>query len=180
MKKPERDKLERFEQLVMENHRQILAFAFSLTSDIHAAKDIAQEAFLTAFKKVDSYDSGRSFAVWVRGIVRRKYLEWVRASRGKVLTSELIDLIEARHRNWEENVLTAGKDLFYLLNKCLEKLDEEQKRIVNMFYFQRRSGREIAAAVNLNEATVRKRLERIRTALKDCIEDNLLNQNSRM
>ena len=169
------EKLAKFEALLNRDHKKILAFSFSLISDVHKARDIAQEAMITAFKKLEDYDESRDFGKWVRGIVRMKYLEHFRNNREILPGEELIELIDANYARWDaaENHASSGENLFQVLNECVKKLNDEQKTVMEKFYYQRQKTGEIARSENLNEATVRKRLERIRSMLKDCIDKNL-------
>jgi RNA polymerase sigma-70 factor (ECF subfamily) len=168
-------KLTKFEVLLNRDHKKILAFSFSLVSDVHKARDIAQEAMITAFKKLEEYDESRDFGKWLRGIVRMKYLEHFRHNREIPMSEELIELIDSSYARWDaaEEHAQAGETLFQVLNECVGKLNDEQRTVMEKFYYQRQKTGEIAKAENLNEATVRKRLERVRSMLKACIDRNL-------
>lgn len=169
------EKLKKFEVLLNRDHKKILAFSFSLISDVHKARDIAQEAMITAFKKLEEYDESRDFGNWVRGIVRIKYLEHYRHNREMLMGDDLIELIDACYARWDaaENHALFEKSLFQVLDECLGKLSSDQRRLVEKFYYYRQRIVEIAEAVNLNEATIRKRMERIRSMLKTCIDKNM-------
>ena len=169
------EKWKKFEVLLNRDHKKILAFSFSLISDVHKARDIAQEAMITAFKKLEEYDESRDFGNWVRGIVRIKYLEHYRHNHEIPMSEEIIDLIDSNYnyRDAAEKHATAGENLFQVLNECIGKLNDEQRAVMEKFYYQRQKTGEIARSENLNEATVRKRLERVRSMLKDCIDRNM-------
>ena len=57
-----------FESLVVEHHVRVRAFVRSLGVAPDWVDDIAQEAFLTAYREWDSYDTSRDFGKWLRGI----------------------------------------------------------------------------------------------------------------
>jgi len=168
-------KLTKFEVLLNRDHKKILAFAYSLVSDVHKARDIAQEAMITAFKKLEEYDESKDFGKWARGIVRMKYLEHFRHNREIPMSEEIIELIDSNYARWDaaENNEASGETLFQVLNECVGKLNGEQRVVMDKFYYQRQKTGEIAQSENLNEATIRKRLERVRSMLKDCIDKNL-------
>jgi RNA polymerase sigma-70 factor (ECF subfamily) len=130
---------------------------------------------ITAFKKLEEYDESRDFGNWVRGIVRIKYLEHYRHNHEIPMSEELIELLDANYSHWDaaEKHAAAGENLFQVLNECVEKLSAEQRAVMEKFYYQRQKTVEIAQSENLNEATVRKRLERVRSILKDCINRNM-------
>ncbi|MFA6567939.1 MAG: sigma-70 family RNA polymerase sigma factor [Victivallales bacterium] len=169
------EKLKKFEVLLNRDHKKILAFSFSLVSDIHKARDIAQEAMITAFRKFEEYDESRDFGKWARGIVRMKYLEHFRNNREIPMGEEIIELIDFNYTGWDaaEARVPFRETLFQVLNECVGKLNDEQRAVMEKFYYQRQKTGEIAESENLNESTVRKRLERIRSMLKDCIDEKL-------
>jgi len=56
------------------------------------------------------------------------------------------------------------------LEGCLKKLPETLSLAVQTFYYEGHSGEEAAEALDLNSATLRKRLERARTGLRECLQ----------
>ena len=62
-----------------------------------------------------------------------------------------------------------GQD-FIALEDCLAKLPEALKTTVDTFYFQEKSGAETATELGASEVSIRKRLERARAVLRQCIE----------
>lgn len=164
-------KVKMFEELLIGHYKMALAYAYSLSEDYHAAQDIAQESFVEAFKSFDSFDSTLgSFGAWIRGIIRNKYLERIRKNREIPLGQEIIDLIGKEYERWEELGRNSGLDVFNFLKKCIETLSFIHKRIVDLFYYEKKKCAEIAESEHLSEPTVRKRLERIRGGLKECID----------
>ena len=104
-----------------------------------------------------------------------KYLEHFRHNREIPMSEEIIELIDSNYARWDaaENDAVSGESLFQVLNECVGKLNDEQRVVMDKFYYQRQKTGEIAKSENLNEATIRKRLERVRFMLKDCIDKNL-------
>ena len=167
----DQDKVKMFEELLIRHHKMALAYAYSLSVNHHTAQDIAQESFIVAFVSFNNFDSALgSFGGWIRGIIRNKYLERIRKNREIPLGQEIIDLIEKEYENWDEFSQKRGTDIFVLLKRCLENLSLVHKRIVEFFYYEKKKCAEIAESEHLSELTVRKRLERIRDGLKECID----------
>ncbi len=163
-----------FEKLLIGNHKMALAYAYSLSENYHTAQEIVQESLMEAFKSFDKFDSALgNFGGWLRGIIRNKYLERIRKNREIPLGQEIIDLIDREYENWDELSYKTGADIFIFLKKCLETLSLAHKRIVELFYYEKRKCAEIAESEHLSELTVRKRLERIRGGLKDCIDKKM-------
>ncbi len=163
----ESDKL--FQVLVRLHHRRVLAYALSLVKQGSDAEDIVQEAFVVAYRKLDEFDASRDFGAWVRGIVRLKYLEWVRERREVVADDETIELLETEHRMWDEASADGCTDALDALRECMKKLADSAKQVVHSFYMEHRSCSAIADVFGVNEVTIYKRLQRARDELTACV-----------
>lgn len=165
-----------FEVLVREHHRRALAYAFSLAHHEEAAKDLVQDAFLTAYQNLEKFDPQRDFGSWLRGIVRMKYLEWVRKRREQAMDNDMLDAIDQRYSEWEQ----AGRDnrieIFDALRHCVDALQEIAKQTIDFFYMQKLACVEIAGQMETTEAVVRKRLQRARGDLFNCIKNRINNE----
>jgi len=63
-----------------------------------------------------------------------------------------------------------------VLEECIEKLKEEQKMCIRLFYFDNRSYREVAAILKLDEKIVKSHLQNAKRNLKICIEENYVTE----
>ncbi len=166
------DKLQHFTTLLQEHHRDMLLYARSLTKDPHHANDIAQDAFVSAWKNIDVFDITRDFPAWMRGIIRNKWREWLRKSnRETPLDEETLEYLENTLKNWEVIGLTGGPAIFQTLESCLQKLPEAMAEAVSNYYGEGYSTEEAAERIGCQPSALRKRLERARSALKSCIEN---------
>ena len=64
-----------FAELVARYKKTAITRAWSVVHDIHLAQDAAQEAFVIAFKRLESLKSSASFGPWLFEIVRRQSLK---------------------------------------------------------------------------------------------------------
>ncbi len=163
-----------FEVLVTEHHHRVMAYVLSLTHNREAARDIVQEAFITAYRKLANYDTSRNFGSWVRGIARLCYFEWRRKHLEQSASPEQLEMVERQHAAWDIRENEPGSTM-EALHQCLQKLPEAMALAVHQFYLEEQSGAEVAAELQVNEATVRKRLQRARVWLGQCIEETLPN-----
>jgi len=159
-----------FEILVRRHHRRLLAYATSITADENTARDVVQDAFVVAHRKLDEFDTSRDFAAWMRGIVRNRCHEARRTeSRLVLVEASALEAIEQQHSAWDCAESEQDGCVMRALQGCLGKLPEMLHQAVNLFYLQRLSGAEVAARIGAEEATIRKRLQRARQTLGDCI-----------
>lgn len=162
-----------FEILVRLHHRRLLGYALALTQRDDAAEDLVQEAFLVAHRELSRFDASRDFGAWVRGIVRMKYLEWTRSTRAQAVDGSVLDSIEERHRSWDRAVEEGREDALTALRGCVQLLSAHLGDAVALFYTERRPCAEVAARLGIAEAVVRKRLQRARECLAECLKGKI-------
>lgn len=162
-----------FTELVNRHHRELLIYASALTRDTATARDVVQESFLVAYEKVNTFDVTRDFASWMRGIVRNKWREWLRKNKRYVLTETEIAQIDSDVAAWQAEKSETDSDLFDALRDCLLRLPETLSETVTACYFEGRTGEEAADLLGLSPAAVRKRLQRARVLLKECLDRKL-------
>ena len=150
------------------HHRELLVFAGAATRDREAARDIVQEAFVSAWRSFENYVEERDFGAWMRGIVRNKTKDWFRRQqREPIADSDLID-IEVDIAAWQA-ARYDGNSVFEIVEGCIAKLPANFRAAVLSFYFEDRTGDEAAETLAISPANLRKRLERARALLHDCI-----------
>jgi RNA polymerase sigma-70 factor (ECF subfamily) len=162
-----------FEQLLRGHHRRLLAYALALTRRNDVAEDIAQDALLVAHRNFGKFDATRDFGAWVRGIIRMKYLEWTRAQRLESMSEAQIEAIDAEHREWDRAAEEGRGDALAALRLCREELGAHVLETLDLFYQDQRSCADIAARLRTSEVVVRKRLQRARDVLGDCLQKRL-------
>lgn len=160
-----------FEVLVREHHRRLMGYALSLVRQENDAKDIVQDAFVVAFRKMAGFDASRDFGAWMRGIIRLKYLEWTRSRKEVVVDNETLENIENEHAAWDKAVADGRVDALEALGECVKKLTEAAKQTVTLFYMEHQSCSVIASICHVTEVTVFKRLQRARDELADCVRN---------
>jgi len=168
---PPDDRLERFTRLWMDNHRAIAAFIRMSVHDLHHAEDVLQEVATDASRNFDQYDADRPFAAWLIGIARQRIADHFRQSQRKPLavSSEVADALAQAH------VDLAGEmdDRLIALRKCMERLPERHRKLIDQRYDRGRSLGEIATTIGSNPKAVNALFTRIRKALQQCVEQRM-------
>src|SRR5579884_1775861 len=67
------------DQLFQRHHRRVAAWCYRLTDDVDAAADFAQEIFLKAFQRLDSFRGDSRFTTWLYTIARNHCMDQLRA-----------------------------------------------------------------------------------------------------
>ena len=162
-----------FETMVREHHRRLLAYALALTRRNEVAEDLVQDTLLVAHRDLGKFDASRDFGAWTRGIVRMKYLEWTRSHRSERMSEAQIEAIEATHREWDRAAEEGRGDALAALRDCRGQLGGHIAETLDLFYSEQRSCADIATRLKTTEMVVRKRLQRAREALGDCLKKRL-------
>ncbi|WP_435893794.1 RNA polymerase sigma factor [Oceaniferula spumae] len=158
-----------FAILAKEHHRSLLAYATALTKESHTSRDIVQDAFVVAWRNLETFDVTRDFGSWMRGIVRNKWRESLRKNSRQIsLDEETLECLEADAKQWDG--LRDQGGVFSKLEGCLKKLPDTLAEAVKAFYYDEKSGEEAARSLAVENATLRKRLERARSGLRECLQ----------
>lgn len=155
-----------FEARVRVHHKRVLAYALALTRRMDAAEDLVQDALLVAHRDLDKYDAARDFGAWVRGIVRMKYLEWIRERRTEPLNARVLDEIERQHQAFDRG---SDEDPSMSIRNCIAQLGPRLGETLELHYRDEESFAAIAGRLGITEEVVRKRLQRARELLADCL-----------
>jgi RNA polymerase sigma-70 factor (ECF subfamily) len=139
--------------------------AFLIVHDHAAAEDIAQEAFLAAFRRLDRFDHRRRFAPWLGTIVANRAIDWARARTARRESAHQAPEPEApRDRPtgpYSEELLAA-----------LAALSPEHRAVVVLRYVLEYTPGEIARALELPRGTVNSRLRRGLDTLETRLTDS--------
>ena len=163
-----------FAALARDHHRNLLIYARALAGDHATAADLVQDAFVAAWKNLGRFDVTRDFGAWLRGIIRNKWREHLRRHRREVdVDDATLDAWEQRFAAWDQGMKTEGTDLMTSLDDCLRRLPEAMHQAIRRFYYHDESGETLAASLAIDATTLRKRLQRARQALRDCLDHKI-------
>jgi len=156
-----------FSGLVRENHATLTAYARIITGDGVKAGEVVQDAFVTAWQNIGKFDVTRDLSSWLRGIVRNKWREACRRGNREIsMDEEALAAIESTIVEWQAD----RPEVFDRLAHCRGQLPDTLAQSINVFYDEDISTEEAAVRLDINGATLRKRLERARQALRHCLQ----------
>jgi RNA polymerase sigma-70 factor (ECF subfamily) len=159
---------ELFLSLITAHHDQLRRYIYTFLPGEEDVKDVLQEVCIAIYRKFDEYDQSRPFLPWAYRFAYLKVLAFnkrQRLRRGTWLPTEVLELL-AVTRDEEEPVLARR---LVALEQCLEKLSEQDRRLIHARYVDRTPTEGIAAAFTQSRRTLFRNLERVRRQLFDCI-----------
>jgi RNA polymerase sigma-70 factor (ECF subfamily) len=161
-------------RLVSANQDRIYASVLRQVRDEHKAMDITQEAFIQAYRAIDTYEDRARFSTWMYRIAMNLITSHYRHERAqkrggsKTETSLQIEGMpepSADQRTPDDQV--AAEDIGVLVRAAIDELEDEYRDVVVMRDLQAMSYEEIAETLDIAPGTVRSRLHRGREKLKD-------------
>jgi RNA polymerase sigma factor (sigma-70 family) len=158
--------LQAFGDLVHATQSKVYALARSVLRDPALAEDAAQQAFLRAFRRLGELQAPEAFAGWLRRITITVALNIRRGHRTTLLRLDdvpevpVLDEAESRWSNLQRHRLSAA----------LLSLSSEDRQVCDRRYHGGWSTARLAAASGVDDAAMRKRLQRIRQKLRKEME----------
>ena len=161
-------------QLVEANQDRIYASVLRQVRDEHKAMDLTQDAFIQAFRAIDTYEDRARFSTWVYRIAMNTITSHYRHERAqkrggdKAKTSLNIEGMpepDAENRTPDDQV--AAEDVGVQVRAAIDELEDEYRDVIVMRDLNDMSYDEIAETLDIAPGTVRSRLHRGREKLKE-------------
>ena len=160
---------QRFLSLFLRSEREVFRYVAALVPNVPDAEDIVQQTALALWEKFDLYDPSQPFTPWACRFALNKARQWVeRRQRWQaLLQGGLAEELLQRREELRPEIESRLKHL----EGCIGKLPEEQRFIVEVYYYQRTGIEKLAERSGRTVEATYKALQRIRTALQICIEN---------
>jgi RNA polymerase sigma-70 factor (ECF subfamily) len=159
-----------FRTLVERHVHLIQRLALNVVRDEIEAEDVAQEAFVSAWRNRHNWRPEARFTTWLYRIAMNKAIDRYRSRRAAPHAQEVITQIIDREVSLAETPEQHGglerRQVSSTLLSALDSLPASQSTALKLFYFEDMEVVKIAAAMNTTEQSVRALLKRGRQALK--------------
>jgi RNA polymerase sigma-70 factor (ECF subfamily) len=171
--KPGPNRLETFNQLVLDHQNSAFRLAFCLLGDEDEAADITQNAFLTAYRQFHTI-RGSSFRNWLLTIIKNAcYDEFRRRKRQKTISLDDLETGDERDPQWVRvNSLCLNPEQEVERNErlqqirlALDSLKHDYRTVVVLIDVQGMDYEEAARIIGCPVGTVKSRLARARQQL---------------
>ncbi len=164
------DRHERFTRLLIQHEPALMRYILVAVPHRADARDIMQECSVALWRRFADYDPERPFVAWALGFVRTEVRRFLRKSQRRAqLTERAAQLL---YQDAQEQVSELHERQAYL-HRCLSRLGEPQRRLIDGYYYQEYSVGELSRRDGRSVEAIYKTLQRIRLALHHCIESYL-------
>jgi RNA polymerase sigma factor (sigma-70 family) len=159
-------------QLVSRHQTLIVSLAYGICGDFARSQDLAQEAFLAAWRQLRELEEPAKFKNWLCGIVRNLGHSFIRRQlrRSENLPVPPESVIETAAEAPSPRDQTVTREESTLVWCALERLPETYREPLILFYREHHSVARVAAALDLTEDVVKQRLARGRAMLREQME----------
>ncbi|WP_449241667.1 sigma-70 family RNA polymerase sigma factor [Desulfoscipio gibsoniae] len=166
---------EAFEQLIKIYQNKVYALCYQLTNNQSDAQDLAQEAFVKAYRSLSGFRSEADFGTWIHRITVNLWINTKRRQRPEVsldatLTTDKGEMtfdVPSDEETPEETL--ERKEFNSLVKMALNDLSEEHRTVLLLREMQGYNYDEIAQITNCSLGTVKSRINRARLNLKQKI-----------
>jgi len=174
-----------FDALVERYQRRATGVAYRLLGNVHDALEVCQEAFVRAFRGIESLDDARRFGPWLLRIVTNLSLNFRRdrAVGGPRLSFE--DCIVDGEASREERVALRGHssempgaelaagELAQRLERELAELPDQQRAALVLFSIEQMPQKEVAEILGMSVEAVKWHVFQARRKLKERLAEYL-------
>ena len=171
--------INQFTDVVREHHPRLRYFIRSLGVQSAWVDDIAQEAFLLAYRKWDELDDVKNAGIWLTAIARNLVMnELTKTSRRKRLLDENMTtlLLAAEGEPERPGRLSDQCTNHQALRDCLSKLSARSRKVVHARYFEDLDVTDIGGDLKMKANAIRQVLFRSRKVLAGCLQSKAINE----
>ena len=161
-----------FEELVKRHQDLVFSLSFKLTGNRELANDVAQEAFIRAWKAIEKFRGDSTFGTWIYRItVNTAWTLRKKAKKHYSLNIEDTQEPVVIDEKKDPELVAINSDLSVVLRKALNQIPLEQRIIVELKNIEGRSHKEIADYLDISVTAAKVRLHRAHQKLRNILEE---------
>jgi RNA polymerase sigma-70 factor (ECF subfamily) len=169
--------LDSFNTLILHYQDMVFNVALRILGDEDLAEDAAQEAFISAFRSINTFRGG-SFKAWLMRTVTNACYDELRRQKRRPTTPlepESKDGEEVDSPRWlaDPNLTPSEQfeadELEHAIQHCLDMLPADFRTVVVLADVQGMDYSEVATAAKVPLGTIKSRLARARLRLRECL-----------
>ena len=162
---------EEFMRRFLECQRGLLRYVMCFVPNAHDARDIVQNTAIALWRKHEQFDPSEPFMPWACRFALNETRLFMRANQRwkHFLDDETVAVLAGRREEMADEL----DERRIHLRECLRKLPESQRSVVEGYYFKDLSVEQLAESSQRSVEAIYKSLQRIRSALMECVQRRL-------
>ena len=171
-----RGDLDAFNALVILHQDTVYSLTFRIMGEAESAADATQEAFISAYRRLETYRGG-SFRAWLLRIATNTCYDELRRRKRRPATpmeelpgGESDDGPPLPDQSDTPEDIVQQDELRRVIEACIKALQDDQRMVIVLSDVEGLSYQEIAEAVGAQLGTVKSRLSRARMGVRRCLQ----------
>ena len=152
-------KREEYAWFVNTYSQQVLDFTNRMLPYAEDAKEVAQDAFVKAFRSLDAFHFQSSFCTWVCRIAYRESLNRLKRQQPHYVDIDNLPAIA------DEELSTGREERIAMMEEAIDDLPPDEGMLIHLYYYEDRPLRDIAYIMDVETNALATRLHRIRKKL---------------
>jgi RNA polymerase sigma factor (sigma-70 family) len=158
-----------FSELVKRYQNFVFTITLRYTPNREDAEEIAQDAFVKAFKSLGNFRGESKFSTWLFTITTTSCLSFLRKKKLDIRSldnEKVMAVVENQDSGFSANQLET-KSRQSMVNEAIQLLSGDDANILTLFYKGEQSLEEISEVMGIEANAVKVRLHRARARLKE-------------
>ena len=163
-----------FSSLVERYQNMVYSLALKLLKNAEDAEEMAQDTFIKAFQKLNTYEGKSKFSTWLYSITYNACISELRKRRIQFSSLEdqrFSDQDEMKMHDYFSE--TKKEDQERYLNLALGKLPEDDQVLVTLYYYENQSMDEINIITGLSVSNIKVKIHRARKKMYELLREML-------
>jgi len=163
-----------YAELVNRYQAYVFTLVFRMIRTREDAEEVAQNVFIKAYRSLADFRGESKFSTWLYTIARTTSITFLRKKKLDVHSldnEKVFEVADSKDSGFRAN-LVEQKSRVNMVNEAIAMLSPDDAEIITLFYKAEQNLEEIARILRLEANTVKVRLHRARTRLKDKMEKN--------
>lgn len=138
------------ERLFKEYHSKVQGYIYTQVNNVTLAEDLTSDVFVKVYEKIDTFDDSKAkISTWIYTIARNRLIDYYRTRRvAEEIPEEMRDGSDVEEEVCNNQVLET-------LANTLEKLDEKERDILILHYYEGYKLKEVADIVGISYSYVK-------------------------
>ena len=158
--------------LVSRYQNYVFTLVLRFTKNREDAEELSQDIFVKAYRALSTFRGDSKFSTWLYTIVNTSCITFLRKKKLEIYSLEnenIFERVENKDSGFSANQVEQ-KSKLNMVNKAIAMLNPDDAGLITLFYKAEQSLAEIGQIMKLDPNTLKVRLHRARTRLKEKME----------
>lgn len=164
-----------FEELIRQYEKKVYSLCFRMCGNSEDAEEAAQDAFLALWRGIDRFRQESSLSTWIYRLATNACIDTLRRRKKQSGSVSLDDeelFVDAVDTSPQPQETVEHREAQKLLQEGLSTLPEEYRKVLILREIEGLSYTEIAESASIELGTVKSRISRGRSLLRNFLSGN--------